>query len=235
VIMTGGARESLIRLVGKEYLKADTVEKLEGQKLRPAVFAVHLGIKAGLKLPKGVTHVCVDSADDAVEEIRQGIYDPATQGYVMYSSSAFGLAAPEGHESLTVLAFAPAKAQGIDYENDKERLAQELIALAEKQIPGLREAVETILVETPGDLAAQFALDTPCMGGFVNEAGQAALAHKLEARGLYLAGQFSGGGGGVGTVMRGAIQTAAAIVSDYFLDVAQEVEEEDDDDEIFNS
>lgn len=231
VVMTGGAREMLTRLVGKEYLKADTLEDMEGMRLRPAAFAVHLGLKKSCEIPKGVTQICVKSAKEVAEDMENGIFDPETQGYLFYSSSAFGVPAPADRQTLTLLAFAPAKARGTDYESEKEAIADRLITLADQQIPGLRDAIETVLIETPQTYADLSLLDAPCVGGLAPVNGVASLPHKLEVRGLYLAGQFSGGGGSVGTVMRGAIQTAKMVESDFFLDVAQEVEQEEEDDD----
>ncbi len=227
VVITGDPRENLLKTVGKEHLPPDTLETLEGQKLRPSAFAVHLGLTGDLGCGNKVTHVYIDSAETTARSLRDGSFDPEHQGYILYSSSAWGMRAPEGKSSLSILAFAPRHAAGIDWNHDRDRLADELIRLAERQFPGISTMIEERVIETPEDYALMGDA-SGCVGGLAPDAGTDTLPHTLEGiRGLYLAGQYTGGGGSVGTVMRGAWQTAKTIESDYYLDAVREGDEDD--------
>jgi len=232
VILTGDPRNGLIQMIGREHLPKDLLETMETQSVCSSAFAVHLGVSKDVDLPETVTHVCCSSADEVCREIRSGVFDPTKHGYILYSSSAYGMKAPEGKQTLSILAFAPRHADGINWMKDKERLAKEMINLAEQHISGLSSNIDEIMIETP-DEYAEYGNDAGSIKGLVPVAGMETLPHTVQGiRGLYLAGQYTGGGGGVGTVMRGAWQTARCIESDYFLDATQNQDDEDDLDDL---
>jgi len=164
--------------------------------------------------------------DGAAERIRGGEFTAGADGFVLSTPFAFGVPCPPGHETVSLFAWAPDRLAEGSWQQYKAAFAEKLEAHAEAVCPGLSQSIRERVIVTPEDLREKLCLERAAYAGRLPAMGGRGPAHATCVKGLYFAGQQSGGGGGVSTVMRGAWQTAQTVIRDYFLDVAQEVNDE---------
>lgn len=93
----------------------------------------------------------------------------------------------------------------------REELADKLVALAERHIPGLRQHTKTRLILTPEDFRLRTHLKHHSFGGVPPIIGNKPPAHKTPIRGLWFIGAQSESGGGIVNVMTGAQKTVRQI------------------------
>ena len=141
----------------------------------------------------------------ATEKLRSNIYHGGHDGYLVYVPSCHAPDfAPEGKHCVTLYTVCPDTLAEGDWEDVKERYADQLVALAEKQLPGLSSHTVTRRIMTAVDYRKYTHMDKSSFGGVVPIWGQKNPPHQTSVNGLYFVGQQSENGGGVGAVMTGA-------------------------------
>jgi phytoene dehydrogenase-like protein len=218
VIATGGARETFFQLVGREYLPSGFAYQVDELQLMDSVLMVHLGVDFDPQpyQPNALSYYYgTYDVEGGVRRCQQGIYHGGEDGFVVYIPSLHSPElAPSGHHAITIYTIAPNELSGGTWRRDKRKLADQLVAQAERVIPGLREHTTTRVILTPEDFRARTHLTHHAFGGRAPVMGQEGPGHATPIHGLWFAGAQSKSGGGVQNVMIGARETAQHIIKD---------------------
>lgn len=218
IIASGGARETFFGLVGKEHLTAEYIERVETLPLMESVLMVQLGIDfdpAKYQDSALRYYIGTYAIEEAVDELRSGHYHRGRDGFLIYvpSWNSPGMA-PSGMHAVTVYTVAPDRLDEGTWDERREELADELLAAAEKVMPGLREHAKVRVVLTPDDFRRITHLSRHAFGGFAPVMGREGVPHRTPVRGLYFIGAQSASGGGIGNVVQGARRAYAMIARD---------------------
>jgi all-trans-retinol 13,14-reductase len=215
VIASGGARETFLRLIGREHLSPEFAEQVAGIPLMDSVFMVHLGVDMD---PSPHVHgVCTYyygtyDIERAIAEGTGGIYHEGRDGFVVHIPSLHTPEmAPPGHHAMTIYTICPDTLAAGTWEERKEEYADKLVACAEEHIPGLAAHVRVREILTPADFRARTHLDHHAFGGIAPVLGAWRVPHRTPVEGLWFVGAQSESGGGVGAVMQAAYKTARRI------------------------
>jgi phytoene dehydrogenase-like protein len=212
VIASGGAKETFLKLVGREHLPPEFSGNVDGIRLMDSVFMVHLGIDYD---PSPYVHgVCTYyygtyDIDTALGDARAGRYHQGRDGFVIHIPSLHSPdMAPPGHHAMTIYTICPDTLKEGDWEEWKEAYADALVDYAERHIPDLREHTRVRVIMTPADFRARTHLDHHAFGGIAPVMGAWQVPHETPVEGLWFVGAQSESGGGVNSVMPGAYKTA---------------------------
>lgn len=216
VVASGGAKETFVKLVGKQHLPADFLQEVNEITLMDSVFMVHLGVDFD---PKPFVHgVCTYyygtyDIEGGVEEAKEGIYHEGEKGFVVHIPSLHSPAmAPKGQHAMTIYTICPDRLNEGTWENQKEEYADKLIKYAESHIPGLSEHIRLRVILTPKDFRHRTQLDHHAFGGIAPIMGKSGIAHKTPIQGLWFVGAQSQSGGGINNVVPAAFRTAQEIL-----------------------
>jgi all-trans-retinol 13,14-reductase len=211
VLASGGARESLVRLAGREHFDAGFLAKVDALPLMESAFMVHLGIDFDPTPHRRVATTYYYGTYDierGVEEIQRGRYHEGRDGFVLYVPSRHSPEmAPPGHHALTLYTVAPNVLDTGTWNERREALADTLLEHAERFVPGIREHTRVRIVLTPEDFRKRTHLAHHAFGGVRPVMGTSGLPHATPIRGLYFIGAQSESGGGVNNVVHGAWRT----------------------------
>lgn len=221
VVASGGARELFSDIIGKDHTPQDYINKyLSNLYTTESIFMVHLGVDYDPSKFQNGAITCYYylsyEIDDSIQNCIQGNYHEGEHGFVVYIPSKHSpeMAPPE-HHSITIYTIAPNKPEGIDWEQDKENLAEKLLDIAEEHIPGLREHEKTRVILTPGDFRKLTNLKNHAFGGTVPHLNFPPPPHKTPIEGLWFIGAQSENFGGVTGAMTGADAIVKEILKDY--------------------
>jgi prolycopene isomerase len=217
VIASGGAKETFFNLVGKQHIPAEFCPNLEHTRFMESVLMVHLGIDfdptpyqpAALCYYYGTTDL-----ENAVDRIRKGIYHEGKDGFLIYVPSLHSpQLAPCGKHAMTIYTVAPDRLAESSWSECREELADNLVAEAERFIPGLRQHTLTRVILTPDDFRLRTHLQHHSFGGIPPVIGNHPPPHCTPIEGLWFIGAQSESGGGVMKVMDGARKVTRKILS----------------------
>jgi len=241
VVSNADLKRTVQELVGEAHFRPETVEKVRGFSMTLPLFAVYAGLDVDLAardLPN--TNWWIWGSYDIeglYARLEAGEMPEQSLAYVTVTSlrdPASGHIAPEGHTNLQVMTLVPADytcwnvdkgpAEGGRYHRDPEyrrrkaRLMEELLATAERVIPGLgrhlhwKEAATPVTQErfthsTGGtSYGIEFATD---------QMGPMRVGPATDVPGLYLCGASTPSGHGIANVMlSGARAAEAALETD---------------------
>jgi phytoene dehydrogenase-like protein len=214
VFVSGGARETFLRLVGEEHLTREFVATLEAIPLMESVLMVHLGIDFDptpyQKEPLFYYYGTYD-IEHGVEECRAGRYHEGRDGFLIYVPSLHSPEmAPPGCHAVTIYTIAPNRLDEGSWAERGEELAERLVGEAEKIIPGLCEGARVRVVMTPEGFKARTFLSHHSFGGVAPVLGRPGIPHRTPLRGLWFVGSQSESGAGVGNVVQGAWRAVRA-------------------------
>ncbi len=208
VVGCGAAKDFFERAVGLEHLDDAYRRVLREFKPMEAVFMLHLGVDFDpMQYMRSALCYCYGMYDlhGATQKLRTGVYHGGDDGYLLYVPSYHAPEfAPEGKHCLTIYTVAPDTLTEGSWEEKKEAYAQQLIALAERQLPGLSRHIVTMKIMTAEDYRRYTHMEKSSFGGVVPIWGQRNPPHRTNIRGLYFVGQQSENGGGVNAVTQGA-------------------------------
>lgn len=215
VVASGGAKETFLKLVGREHLPPEFVSKLGTIPLMDSVFMVHLGVDFD---PSPYVHgVCTyyyGTYDLArgLAEAKAGLYHGGRDGFVIHIPTLHSPEmAPSGHHAMTIYTICPDTLKDGNWHQRKEEEADRLIAYAEEHIPGLRQHVQVREILTPEDFRVRAHLDHHAFGGIAPVMGSWRVPHRTPVEGLWFVGAQSESGGGVNNVVPGAFKSAQEI------------------------
>jgi phytoene dehydrogenase-like protein len=218
VIASGGAKETFLDLVGREYLPSELIEQIERCTYMESVLMVQLGIDFDPR-PYQRAALCyyylTYDLEGAVERVRQGIYHEGKEGFLIYVPSLHSPElAPPGQYAMTIYTIAPnILAQG-SWAERREELADKLVAEAEKYVPGLGKHTVTRMVLTPEDFRIRVNQKHHSFGGIPPVIGNKNPPHRTPIQGLWFIGSQSESGGGVQNVTLGGRKAARMILSE---------------------
>lgn len=211
VLVSGGARESLVGLTGREHFDAGFLARADALPLMESVFMVHLGVDfdpAAHQREATTYYYGTYDIERGVDEIQRGRYHEGRDGFVLYVPSRHSPEmAPRGHHAVTLYTVAPNVLDAGTWNDRREELADVLLQHAERFVPGLREHTRTRIVLTPDDFQRRTHLTHHAFGGARPVIGTSGLPHVTPVRGLYFIGSQSESGAGVNNVMHGAWRT----------------------------
>ncbi|MDD2261015.1 MAG: NAD(P)/FAD-dependent oxidoreductase [Clostridia bacterium] len=218
VIASAGAKELFNKMVGRDNLTKDFLNILDDILPMEAVFMVHLGLDID-PLQYQKSELCyyylTYDIDDAVSQMRNGIYHEGEQGFLIYVPSSHGKnMAPEGKHSVTIYTVAPDRLNDSDWESKKDYYADKLISLAEKYIPELSKHITEKLILTADDYRKLTHLDRNSFGGLVPHISKKSIPHVTPVNALYFIGAQSQSQGGVSSQIRASHKLAKKIIDD---------------------
>lgn len=204
----GAGKDFFEKCVGLEHVPAQYRQILDSFRPMEAVFMVHLGVDYDpmnyLLSPLTYCYGMYDLSA-ATDKLRNHVYHGGSDGYLIYVPSHHAPDfAPEGKHCVTLYTVCPDSLAEGEWEDVKEYYADQLVALAEKQLPGLGTHTVTRKIMTAVDYRKYTHMEKSSFGGVVPIWGQKNPPHVTGVDGLYFVGQQSENGGGVGAVMLGA-------------------------------
>ena len=208
VIATGGARETFLRMVGREYLTAGFAYLVDELELMESVLMVQLGVDLDPR-PYQPGPLCyyygTYDIEGGVAACQRGAYHEGRDGFVVYIPSLHSPEmAPAGQHAVTIYTIAPNLLAEGTWQSRRRELAVKLVACAEAVIPGLRSHAMTQMIITPDDFQERTHQEHHAFGGRAPMIGQEGPGYETPIAGLWFIGSQSKSGGGVQNVMVGA-------------------------------
>ncbi len=161
VVSNADAPQTFFKLVGKENLPVDYVNRIANGKIGLPAFIVYLGVKKDLvgKLPGGNHTIFINETFDQNETFkyfREGTIEKALFAIINYTQID-PTNAPKGKNVIALVSIMPYNYKGdwnlskgyAAYKALKEEAARKLIKRAEKYYPGLSQYIEVMEVGTP--------------------------------------------------------------------------------------
>ncbi len=215
VLASGGARETLFGLIGREHLPADFVARVDNVAFMESVLMVHVGIDFD-PTPYQPAALCyyynTYDVEGGVGRCQSGDYHEGRDGFLIYVPSLHSPElAPPGHYAVTVYTIAPNHIRQGTWTERREELADKLLAEAGRVLPRLRERAKVRVVLTPDDFRARTHQVHHSFGGAAPVIGKEGVPHRTPIRGLWFIGSQSESRGGVSNVMAGARKTIAQL------------------------
>jgi phytoene dehydrogenase-like protein len=213
VVASGGAKELFLKLVGREHLPEKFLEDhIDRLAVTGSVFMVHLGVDYDPSVHQNNSPLCYYYLTYDVEEsvclCESGVYHEGRDGFLIYIPSVHSPGmAPSGHHAVTVYTIAPNVAAQGSWSEMKEEWADQLLALAEEHVPGLREHTKVRVILTPEDFQQRTHLEHHAFGGCPPRVDRTPPQHKTPIEGLWFVGAQSEAFGGVVGAMTGAEKT----------------------------
>ncbi|MBI4833147.1 MAG: NAD(P)/FAD-dependent oxidoreductase [Candidatus Lindowbacteria bacterium] len=215
VVASGGAKETFLRLVGKEHLPPQFVTQVRELPLMDSVFMVHLGVDFDpAPYFQGVCtyYYGAYDLDRVIATAKAGIYHEGKDGFVLHVPTLRSPEmAPPGHHSMTIYTICPDKLKDGSWNERKEEYADKLVAHAEKYLPGLRNHVKVREIITPDDFRRRTYTEHHSFGGLAPFMGKPGIPHRTPIEGLWFVGGQSEGGDGVSNVLTAAYKVAKLI------------------------
>ena len=223
IVSATDARRLFLDLLPPSAVPAEMRERLPKLDLTRAWFQVFLGLDmdlAPLQKEKKVGRFNfiypTDDLDRAMAQLPEGNVDDAS--FMLYVATLHQPEmAPEGKQSIKLEASSTFRPQGLEWERDKERIADALAKSAESVIPGLRENVIARLIRTPVDMQRDtYNTDAAYCGWgwtpkmLTRERPQP----RSPVKGLYLTGHWTTPTAGVPWVMLSGYNTAGMVLRD---------------------
>ena len=205
IIASGGAKETFLKLIGKEFLPTEFLTEVENISLMESVFMVHLGVDYNPS--PYLSEVCTYyygtyDIEGGVERCLKGLYHEGADGFVVHVPSFHSPSmAPPDHNAITIYTICPDSLKEGKWEEKKEMYAEKLIEYAEKRIPNLRDHIKTKIIMTPEDFRKRTNLDLHAFGGVAPIMGKQGIPHKTPIENLWFVGAQSESGGGVSTII----------------------------------
>jgi len=214
VFVSGGANETFFDLVGREHLTPDFAAKVAEVPLMESVLMVHLGIdfdpRPHQKHPLYYYYGTYD-IERGVADCRSGRYHEGRDGFLIYVPSMHSPEmAPPGCHAVTIYTVAPNRLSEGTWSERGNECADNLIAEAERFVPGLMAGTKVRVVLTPEEFKARTLLSHHSFGGAAPIMGRSGIPHRTPLRGLWFIGSQSESGAGVGNVVQGAWRAARA-------------------------
>jgi phytoene dehydrogenase-like protein len=222
VVSASDARQTFLKFLDSELVPAHLREALPKMALTPSIFQVHLGVDMDLspyrQSIKRLNFIYpYDDIDRAMDNFANGNVEEAA--FFLYVATFHQPEmAPPGKHSLKLEAYTRLNAHGIDWERDKQRIADVFVRRAEALIPGLGQHTVVRELRTPVDLHRDTANAEGAFAGwaFTPELlSRARPTQRTFLPGLYLAGHWTTPTAGVPWVMVSGYNTAGMLIADW--------------------
>ncbi len=139
------------QLVPEKWRKKWTDDRVEGLKFSMGLFVLYLGVRKSFPELAHHTVLLGERYKELLEEIFEGnLISDDLSLYLHAPTRTDPTLAPEGCESLYVLAPVPNLRAGIDWSREAGRLEERILDILDKSVcPGIREALEVRFHVTP--------------------------------------------------------------------------------------
>lgn len=226
VVSNANAPDTLLNMVGEQYLPTDYVTKLNNMEIGVATLQVFLGVDHDYTdLFPGTHEIMVNESYDMdlnFEYMNTGMIDLAPYIITNYTASDPTMS-PPGKNTISLTTYMPFDLsdtwqwdQGYDdYIDFKEEVAQVLIERAEEYLPGLSQHIEILEVGSPVTNYAYSLNPRGTIFGWSNIPEQGTLrrlAQQTPIDNLILAGAWTFPGGGQSAVINSGILAADMIL-----------------------
>jgi phytoene dehydrogenase-like protein len=248
VVSNADLKRTILELVGEAHFAPETVERVRSFQMATPLFCVYLGLNVDL-VEQGIpntNHFFIGRYDV------EGIYDRIDAGEIPADEVAYITAAtvkdpasrhfaPKGFTNLQIMTVAPgdhevwnlerSPAEGGRYHRDpeyrrrKREVMDQMIATAERVLPGIREHIDWQEAASPvtqerftrstGGTSYGIALSLDQVGPF-------RMGPATEIPGLFLCGASTPSGPGISGVMRGGVAAAGAVLETDLLKMVLE-------------
>jgi phytoene desaturase len=224
VVSACDARTTYLKMLDPQYVPASLREQLPKMGLSPSIFQVHLGLDMDLvpmrdKIKRLNFFYPSGDIDRAMNNFPEGNVEEAA--FFLYVATFHQPEmAPPGKHSVKLEAYTRLDARGIDWDRDKERIADVFIRRSEALIPGMSRHIVSRHLRTPADLLRDTGNAEGAYAGwsFTPELiSYARPNQRTKVPGLYLAGQWTRPTAGVPWVMLSGFNTAGMVITDKVL------------------
>jgi phytoene dehydrogenase-like protein len=238
VVSNADLKRTVRELVGESYFAPETVERVRAYRMSLPLFVVYLGVELDL-VARGMPNTNyflwgsydIEAIYRALEEGRIPDEDFVYVTIASLKDPANPRLAPPGHANLQLMTLVPREyalwhvapeevADGSyhrdpDYRGRKSALAERLIGVAERVLPGLaghidwRETATPVTQErfTHATGGTSYGIEFAC-----DQMGPLRIGPRTEIPGLYLCGASTPWGHGIGSVLRGGVAAAGAVL-----------------------
>jgi prolycopene isomerase len=221
VVSACDAKRLFLELLPPEVVPGDLRRRLPGMKTTPAFFQVQLGVDMDLEpyreQIKRLNFVYpYPDIDRAMANFPNGNVEEAAY-YLYVATFHQPEMAPPGKHSLKLECPTRLDSKGIDWDRDKETIADTFIRRTEAIIPDLSKHVVVKEIRTPADLARDTGNSEGAFAGwaFTPELlTRARPAQRSPVPGLYTCGHWSRPTAGVPWVMLSGFNTAGMVFAD---------------------
>jgi phytoene dehydrogenase-like protein len=238
VVSNADLKRTMLELVGPEHFQPATVERVRAFRMSLPLFTVYLGVALDAsEAPLPNTNWWIWDGTDLealYDELEAGRLPDANVAYVGCATRKDPTnvhAAPPGFMNLQIMTLAPAEyaawnatkgpAEGGRYHRDpvyrerKAALAERLVRVAERVVPGLRERIDWQETATPltqerftrSTGGTSYGIEYAC-----DQMGPMRVGPATDVPGLYLCGASAPSGHGIANVLRGGVVAAGAIL-----------------------
>ncbi|HOZ21364.1 MAG TPA: FAD-dependent oxidoreductase [bacterium] len=234
VVSNASPHETLGRLIGDPAVLAAEQEKWKNYSISISSFQVFLGLKEDLVKKLGITdsEIFLETAydpeaayADALKgEVENGgvgitLYDAINPAYSPQGKNTINLMTLQGYGHWEQYEAAYLAGDKKAYRKEKERMADILIAKAEKALlPGLAKAIQVKEIGTPLTNLRYTGHPRGAIYGWdqtVNNSGNTRVGHTTPVKNLYLAGAWSRPGHGYGAVIPSGVECFAEIIQGW--------------------
>jgi phytoene dehydrogenase-like protein len=238
VVSNADLKRTVRELVGEGHFAPETVERVHAYRMSLPLFIVYLGVELDL-VARGMPNTNyflwgsydIEAIYRALEEDRIPEEDFVYVTVASLKDPANPRLAPPGYANLQIMTLvprdyalwhvAPEEARRGDYHRDpdyrrrKAALAERLVGMAERVVPDLAAHIDWQETATPvtqerfthSTGGTSYGIEFAC-----DQMGPLRLGPRTEIPGLYLCGASTPWGHGIGSVLRGGVAAASAVL-----------------------
>jgi all-trans-retinol 13,14-reductase len=210
VVSNADGRQTLLKLIGEQYLSPKLVKELKETRLTDPIFLVSLGVDIDPKAMGFDGTTIVYNRSDNIDDLWSGDTEKCSL-LIMMHSLLDPSQAPEGMATVQIVTPFPYKymdywkrekdgTRGKEYTELKEALADKLIALAEKIIPQLSKHIVCKDIATPLTYERYTLNSEGASHGWFPAPGAKMRSQKTPFKNLYQAGHWTFPGPGIPAV-----------------------------------
>ncbi len=220
VVSNADPFQTFNKLIGSEHLPAGFTRRFQGMAPSNGLVGVYLGLDVEASTWGVEDHEIFYNTtiheERSYQSMMDGSYDDASVTITFYTNLGDDFYAPPGKSVVVLNSYTDIQSWPTDrqaYQAEKERVAQRLISLAERMLPGLSSHIEVQEVATPRTVKSFTLAARGTPYGFDATPEQAMfLPNYTPIDGLYLAGAWTSPGHGVGTAQMSGREAALQVL-----------------------
>ncbi len=202
VVSNADARATLLQLLGREHLPAETADAVAARPPSLSFVVVHLGLARDLStisLASSIGYFPGGSVERGFAFAKPIAEDPDLAMGIIVPTNEDRSLAPEGRSILSIHYLCPSD-RVADWSAQKESIARDLVRRAESLVPNLLDGAEFVSVATPYTMWRYTLNENGAAYGFEQTPERYSVLKHLRRDlppGLHLCGHWTDWGGGV--------------------------------------